>query len=303
MNEIELYNKSIFYLTRSVWNDWFDQTYAVVKGVPLSQLCYGDIGKRKSIDIDVLISKESVQRFETVLISKGFTPLYLSGNRESRIFHMACSHQITPYYKIVDDSIITIDINHSIMWGEYEGEKIDVDEFCSDCQTMNIAGARIKILSPMKALIHLILHAYKDMNSIYILASRKKIDRCAFRDIYTLLVNNIQNMDMNVLYEYCHKLGVVPYIFYMLYYTNILYGSELLGRYVEKFKTQEGLLLLNSYGLCAKERKQWGVDFLTRLDSEDLFRIIKDDLSKDDLKKIEVNKYFLRGRANESSIT
>lgn len=293
INEIELYNKSLFYITRSLWEDLSDYTYVVVKGVPLSQLCYGNMCNKKSVDIDILVPRDSVKTIEFILKKHGFLPFKTSPNRANRVFHMMYSHQTTPHYKLLGDTAIVIDINHSIFWGEYEGHNISIRDFCSDYQTMNIAGTTIKVLSPMKAFVHLVLHGYKDNNSIYLLSKRNMIDRNSFKDIYYFLINNAKTTDLNLLYSYCVTNEIESYVFYMLFYTNVLYKDKLLSECVERFKSEKGLNLLNSFGLCSKERKQWDVDFITRLEAKDLGSLMKSHLTINDLRKIEINKKFL----------
>ena len=60
-----------------------------------------------------------------------------------------------------------------------------------------------------------------------------------------------------------------------------------------QFETVDGIELLNCYGLSNEERKTWKYDFITRLNSNDIFQLIKCDLSIKDLAKIEYNKNML----------
>ena len=53
--------------------------------------------------------------------------------------------------------------------------------------------------------------------------------------------------------------------------------------------------MLNCYGLCDKEQKEWKYDFETRLHSDNLYDLIKDDLSEKDYEKIAINKRVFMG--------
>ena len=53
--------------------------------------------------------------------------------------------------------------------------------------------------------------------------------------------------------------------------------------------------MLNCYGLCGKERKEWKCDFKTRLESDNLYDLIKDDLTEKDREKISLNKQIFMG--------
>lgn len=64
---------------------------------------------------------------------------------------------------------------------------------------------------------------------------------------------------------------------------------------IEAFRTPEGEMLLNCYGLCSKERREWRYDFFTRLETDNLFSLIKYDLSEKDKDKININKRIFLG--------
>lgn len=79
-------------------------------------------------------------------------------------------------------------------------------------------------------------------------------------------------------------------MFYILYYTGCLFDDDMLRRYIDAFRTAEGEELLDCCGLCEKERHRWNCDFKARLESDNLYELIKDDLTDRDKKKIAVNK-------------
>ena len=87
----------------------------------------------------------------------------------------------------------------------------------------------------------------------------------------------------------------MPYVFYVLYYTGQVFDDDVLKQYIEAFRTPEGEMLLNCYGLCSKERREWRYDFFTRLETDNLFSLIKYDLSEKDKDKININKRIFLG--------
>ena len=76
------------------------------------------------------------------------------------------------------------------------------------------------------------------------------------------------------------------------YYTNLIFEDDDLKKYVDAFKNNAGLKLLNQYGLNENERKEWNTDFKTRLFSDDLLHFIQKDLSTKDFEKIKLNKRY-----------
>lgn len=221
--------------------------------------------------------------------------IYSNYSREDRIFVLTNSHQLLPYTKNINGNSIYIDLNYDIFWGEYEGKRIDIEEFLSDTIEMEIYGVKVKTLPPLKAMIQLILHHYKDMNSLFLLATRKSIKYDMFKDVYYLLKNNLDAIPLDKLYAMSAEYEIIPYVFYVLYYTGQVFDDDVLKQYIEAFRTPEGESLLNCYGLCEKERREWKCDFKTRLDSDNLYDLIKEDLTERDKEKIAINKRVFLG--------
>lgn len=275
------------------FNDISDMSYAVVKGQCLSLQAYNDIYKRNSSDIDILISRKDLLLFEDKLEKRQFK--CVTSSRYDRLFYNMHSHQAPPYTK----GITEIDINFDIFWGEYIGKRVDIADFLSDTIEVDICGCKVKTLPPIKALIQLILHNYKDINSIFLLSSRKVIKKSQFKDVFYLLKNNLLDIPMDKLYALCSSYGIIPYMYYMLYYTNVIYEDEMLKKYVTAFKTPDGSQLLNCYGLNEYERHEWRYDFNKRLNSENIYNLIKEDLTEKDLDKIKINKRVLLGEEGD----
>lgn len=265
--------------------------YALIKGESLSLLAYGKAGKRISSDIDILIPRHSLHVLEKELAVKGYkTHLTSSKQRNARILCLSSSHQLTPYRKLYKNLNIEIDLNFDLFWGEYEGKRIDISEFLSDTIEMNIYGCKIKTLPALKAMVQLILHHYKEMNSIYHLTGHNCINYNMFRDIYYLWKNNQETISLEKLYAISLEYEIIPYVFYVLHFTNWIFKDTELQKYVEAFRTSEGEVRLNYYGLAEKERKRWKVDFQTRLETENLYELIRDDLTEADVEKLERNR-------------
>ena len=263
--------------------------YSMIKGEALSVQAYGVEGKRFGSDIDILISRKNMSSIEDVLMKYKFN--IKSHNRGNKIAMLSVSHQTVPWIKN-DKALgpITIDINHDIFWGEYEGTRVDMDKFLSDSIEIEIYGVKTKVLPPIKSLIQLILHHYKDMNSLFLLSTRKSIRYDMFKDVYNLLINNIDSISLDNLYDLSSEYDIVPYVYYVLYYTGQIYNNSTLKKYVGAFETGDGKELINCYGLCSSEKREWRVDFKTRLETENLYDLIKDDLSNKDIEKIALNK-------------
>lgn len=267
--------------------------YAVIKGEPLSLLCYNEKSVRNSQDIDILIDRQHISYFERLLQENDFIRLINQNefvNRESRILCISQSHQIPPYVKETSNQQIEIDLNFDIFWGEYTGKRIDIAEFLADTIMQDIYGCKVKTLPPLKAMVQLILHHYKEMNSIYHLTGHNCINYNMFKDVYYLWKNNQEAVSLDKLYAISSEYEIIPYVFYVLYFTNWIFKDTELQKYVETFRTSEGEAHLDYYGLTEKERKPWKVDFQTRLEADNLYEFIRDDLTEADVEKLERNR-------------
>ena len=69
----------------------------------------------------------------------------------------------------------------------------------------------------------------------------------------------------------------------------------MLNRYIDAFRTPTGEGLLNCYGLCAKEQKEWKYNFQTRIEADSIYDLIKDDLTEKDKEKIDINRRIFLG--------
>ncbi len=277
-----------------LFDELCEYNYAVVKGEPLSKLAFNCLNERCSSDIDILIPKKYINNIEKLLLKHNF---YSNKNAHGdRVMMLICSHQVASWHKSNSPcGQVIIDLNFDIFWGEYEGKRIDIEEFLLDTIEMEIYGVKVKTLPPIKAMIHLILHHYKDMNSLFLLATRKSIRYDMFKDVYHLLKNNLDAIPLDKLYAMSVEYEIIPYVFYVLYYTGQVFDDDILKQYIEAFRTPEGEALLNCYGLCEKERREWKCDFKTRLDSDHLYELIKDDLTERDKEKIAINKRIFLG--------
>ena len=60
---------------------------------------------------------------------------------------------------------------------------------------------------------------------------------------------------------------------------GLFFQDETLREYISAFKTDEGERLLNFYGLNDNERREWKCNVTMRLETENLYDLIKDDLT------------------------
>lgn len=285
-----IYNKLLYKELSIVLNN-IDFDYVIIKGEPLSYYAYGQYGMRYSTDIDILVDRSNVDKLNTLLKANGF--ICKSLQRIDKVTLFMYTHQYVPWYKKLDNGIeILIDVNCDIFWGEYTGKRTSINNFIRNNKELNIYGIKIKTLSIQTTFIQLVLHHYKEINSIYIMSIQNSIRFDILMDIYMLLKNNIKKLTVDVIYDISNKYFITLYAYYILYYTNILYPDPELSAYVNALYSKEGAELLECYGLSKEERRHWNCSFIERKNNTKLFDLIKSELNHKDFEKIEQNKYI-----------
>lgn len=287
-----LVNKIRYNQLKEVFKQLKDIPYAIIKGEVLSLQAYLDIGYRSSGDIDILIPKKYISKLESILIINGFKPT-IENTRLNRMFYMNYSHQIMPYKKKTPLLDVIIDVNFDIFWGEYEGKRIDIEEFLSNISIKNIYGCNVKVLGIKKAFIQLCLHHYKELNSLFLLDQHNCFKKVFFEDIYMILKNNNEMKDINEIFKICQDYEVCEYVYYIIFYTNQFYPDTILLQYLKLFFSYKGDKLINQYGLNSFEYQKWKISLCDRIKYDNFHDYIIKENNPYILEKINNNiKYF-----------
>lgn len=272
--------------------------YAHIKGGALSSRIYGKPSYRFTSDIDILVSPSHIDIVKEILRNDGF----IQGkvvmddiepySRKDLVFYSGFSHQLAPFIKKTGNDLCPyahIDVNFSVMWGE-SSLAFDIDDFLENTMAFELYGIKMSCLSPLFDFISLCLHHYKDMNSIYILASRG-YNLSQFCDIYFYLKNAV--LDVDQLVEQATKYGVRDYIYYCIYYANEIFGDPGLDIYLVKLNSPTSQKLLDCYGLSDLERREWEIPFYERLLDQKFRDKFYSMLNDNERKKIALNRNFL----------
>lgn len=251
--KLQLLRNKILYLELSKLINNIDFDYVIIKGEPLSYYEYGEYGRRDSIDIDVLIDRSNISNMINILLQNGYTCKSVS--RFEEVMLISHSHQYIPWKKKLSNGIeIILDINFDIFWGEYKGEKVNINKFIQNYVKMDIYGVQIKTLPLASTFIQLILHHYKELNSIYIMSKTNTINYNILQDVRLLIINNMKELNAKKICSISKQYSIRNYAFFVLYYTYKLYKDEILQDYIKALETDEGRQLLNCFGLSKEER-------------------------------------------------
>lgn len=271
--------------------------YSIIKGCPLEFMKNGTFCGRIINDIDILVDRTQAPNVISLLKKNGYS-LPNNIQRGEYIAAISSSHQYPMYYKYVGSFYSQVDVNFDVFWGEYQGERFSISSLLENTIDLNFCGCSIKTLPPMKHLIVTVLHHYKEMNSIFHLLGHQAIKARMFDDIKRLLENHPHVFDPEKVYCACSFYKILPYAYYMLYYTNLYYGDNCLDQYVKALECTEGFTLLDKYGLCDYERREWKLCFFDRFDENKVKTFLLDELGEKDIEKVDFNKKIF-GAKNE----
>lgn len=290
-NLLKLLNLYKFKSLKSLFEDLKEINYAYIKGESLSLYAYGCLGAREYVDYDILVDRKDLFTLEQILKYNGFDN-QSEIKRNHRITLLSYSHQLLPYGKKDTVGDLNLDLNFDIFWGEYSGKRISIENFIKDCNLIDIYGCPVKVLTLEKTFIQLILHNYKELNSLYLLYYYNPIKEKMFKDVYMLLLNWKHILTPNFVLNICSEYNIKEYAYYVLYFTYEFYkkSPRFLERYLEILKTKEGEHLLKCYGLNDNERKLWNIDFNTRLLRKNFKNDILSCINENEIKKIKKNK-------------
>ena len=222
-----------------------------------------------------------------MLLKNGFVKT--TSNRQKELFFNLFSHQTVPYEMTYKGIHILMDLNYDIFWGEnkvYNSYQY-VNDFLSDVIDMEIYGVNVKVLAPKKAFMQLCLHCYKDINSIYLIYSRRHINVNALYEIYYILTNPNNGLSVESVAKLGDKYMISKYIYVVLSYIYELTKDSMIQPYINSLRNEEGQELLNAYGL--NKHKKWKIGIGERITCSDLYDTILPDLSEEELSNIIIN--------------
>ena len=131
------------------------------------------------------------------------------------------------------------------------------------------------------------------MNSIYLILQHNSYCIRDFFDIYGLIMKNKNSLDRVYFNKILDNYDAKKYIIYVIYYTYLIFKDKSVFSILGLDINDVDLNFLKCYGLTDFEKKKWNCDFYTRLFSKDKYKLINDQLSTNDLKKIQINRMFL----------
>ena len=244
--------------------------YVITKGIYAAKTAYVDESYRRSDDLDVIIRREDYLKVKQILNNHG----YLQGiynsvtdeieqlSRRQELFFLTYTNQSAPFLKKTGDDflpIINLDVNFYIFW---ENREVwNSSELLSNYQIFPYNGHRVKTFQDEYMLMHMCLHAYYDMNSIYQLNKTFSYRLKYFSDIFGFIKR--AKISWDKFRAVCTEYDVGKYIMYIFYYTSLVFDDKHLLT-ISRLEVPDNDFL-NRFGLNNEGCFVWQDSFMNRL--------------------------------------
>lgn len=253
----------------------------VCKGLPLALAAYGDVGVRRMVDIDIVVSRPDVPRLVALLKSLGYVPGRLSIDRTaiepypSELLRvLLLSPNLPPYVRLTGDPLYpdgNVGISTAI-FPRRTGFDLPIEDVVARSEWFRLGASRIRVPCAADFLLDMCAQFFRDAKSLTAITWYRDItlmkccDLAAFASLITL------RDDWELVLELARDNGLGVPVHFALQWANLLYPAVvpeyvLAGdRHVLEFDDE----LLHTYGEVEGRRFAWRErDLLTRLFSTD----------------------------------
>lgn len=271
--------------------------YIITKGIYAAKTAYIDEGYRRSDDLDVIIRREDYSKVKEILHNYGYIQgVYNSTektvkkfSRQQELFYLSYTQQSAPFIKETGNDlvpVVNLDLNFHIFWNK--NNIWDISKLLENSQIFDYKGYKVKTFQDEYMLLHMCLHAYFDMNSVYVLYKEYSYKLKYFADIYGFIKRC--KISWHKFQSICTDYKVEKYIMYILHYTTLVFQDE-------SFLTITGLEMpnqdfLNRFGLDNEGSFVWENSFMERLFCVDMDVLLDTYISKEIKSKIIQGKSF-----------
>ncbi len=263
--------------------------HAALKGIVLSSCVYPEFPIRTSSDIDFLIHISSKEKVMKVMKKCGFvqgeyepeSKKIKKFSREQMIFHQMSTHELLPFIKVIDKSVIIVDFNYTFIWKENCPFEIDMQEFLKHTITIDTPEGKICTLDLYRFMIHLSFHFYRECTFLNDIWAKKDMQLYKFADFCAVFEKYKDSIDWDGMLDLVEKMKIEKIIYFAFYYVNILNPHVIPSDILEKLEPSD-TDYLNEYGEESGCVSQWKMEFPERLFNEDRVLELNRDIINDE---------------------
>jgi hypothetical protein len=262
-----------------------DLAYAVLKGPILAHVIYDIPVKRTYGDLDILVKKSDADAVSKILKEQGYIQGFwdkekkeiVPAPRRVVLGYSLHTHQLYNFRKILEQSLITLDIHVELHMPCRKGSQrvFDIDVSAnSPCwqslEEIKLYGERISTLNWNYFLLQLCLHAYVDEVSIFKIVDDNGGNLRAYCDIRELILSKRAEINFDKFVDVVKQAKAKEPIYYILANLCELYDDmlEILSSILEQIRPKN-LVSMNEFGysleILGEQRGQYSKPFRERI--------------------------------------
>lgn len=246
---------------------------APLKGVPLLNNVYTDIGARQLNDIDLLVAYRDKDALNELLINKGFFHGHIGyddkGNIEVKEFNRIKEiiwktkmNNLAPFYKIIGDkwcNILDIDCSFAL---DYRMIYQDVTNIIDNRLVQKECGYEMKIED---FFIQICCHLYKEASNASWIVLGNELNIIKFCDVRELFYQYVTDKIWKNIVELSNEYGYNEAVYFCLYYIEVIYDEVINYDFKTDLKIVDEKFLYEFGEREYGESKVWKKEFMDRL--------------------------------------
>lgn len=246
-------------------------TVLVRKGLPLAQDAYGDLGARRSYDIDLMVDPEHLPELRTALTELGYaqgnpsldgrtvTPMPRHQSAYWRLWVPNLAYRRPTSEPFVNTFIIDVCLNQFLPGSGYD---LPAGGLAQRSRAAVVFGVPMRVFDHEEMVVDLSAHLFKEATTLHYVQVGRDLTVAKFLDIATYAKAN--PVDWERVTDLCRQRGIEAPVFYALHYTEILYPGTAPAAVLDALRP-ESTDYLREIGATDKNVHRWAEDFRERL--------------------------------------
>ncbi|MFF1787579.1 nucleotidyltransferase family protein [Kitasatospora sp. NPDC058243] len=248
--------------------------YAIRKGPVLTEGVYGDVGLRRMGDLDVLLSRDSLPEFTSVVEGLGYRQGHLSGNAElvvpfdrrtQMVWKVSLANSTLPYLKPAqrdDVEVFVLDPCFNV-FQPGSGAVVDPAEILARAVDAVLFGEASRRLDAVDQFIDVCVQLHVEATTLMYIEIGKDLTILKFLDLVQLL-NRLSGEQLETLVSRVRRYGCADSIRYALHHTGQVFPDGVPPALTAELGPADPDLL-ETYGVLDGRPDRWEQGFADRL--------------------------------------
>lgn len=271
--------------------------FSLTKGIYLSQVIYKNINISEFHDLEILVFYEQYNQVRELMLKSGYVvgdwdKMHRSVRTEN---HPIFSKNETKYFavpyiiskkSIYSNDYIKISVNVNLNLSHHQIHRIR-----SNINLKTLINTHYPVFSEHYCLIYLCQYLFRSANSLVYLRKNERIIAKNIADIYYFITCFHLRIDIDGLIYEANELNLLEDLYFSMYYVECVFKCALASEIMLKIPINGDKLFVDRFG--DKRKIQWNIDVWERLFCDNIFDLIKPNLSNSEIQESYNFYYFV----------